>query len=177
MEILQVKLLGASPLASSQVLLRGPCPTPSPPSQRTSLFCSGDRGASSLYPGGEGCIELPRSPTVGRQKPRSCTPPPSCDPEGPACQFSVLCVPRAGRGWRKEPGVGEGLLVEEGGLGSYSQGPLPFPRPRPGIYHLHLRFVCRTLIKAPASPVSSPVSSLLPWEKDLGLETAQPWDR
>lgn len=73
-EIPQVKLLGASPPASSQVLLRGPCPTPSPPSQRTSLFCSGARGASPLHPGGEGCIELPRSPTVGRQKPSSCTP-------------------------------------------------------------------------------------------------------
>lgn len=160
-----MKLLGASPPASSQVLLRGPCPTPSPPSQRTSLFCSGARGASPLHPGGEGCIELPRSPTVGRQKPSSCTPPPSCDPEGPACQFSVLCVPRARGGRRKESGVGEGLLVEEGGLGSGSQGPLLCLCLGLGLgyhLHLHLHLVCRTLIKAPASPVSFPVSSLLP---------------
>lgn len=59
--------------------------------------------------------------------------------------------------------------------GLCSQGPLPllclFLGPGLG-FHLHLHYICQTLIKAPASPVSSPLSSLLPWEKDLGLERA-----
>lgn len=40
-------------------------------------------------------------------------------------------------------------------------------------FHLHHPHICPTLIKASAFPVSSPVSSLLPWEKDLILERAQ----
>ncbi|XP_059003944.1 ETS translocation variant 4 isoform X1 [Mustela lutreola] len=63
-----------------------------------SLVCSGDReGAFSLCPGGEGCIELPRFPPVGRrgrQNPGFCIPLQAVALEGPACPFLVLCVPR-----------------------------------------------------------------------------------
>lgn len=104
-----------------------------------------------------GSIELPISPTVGRQKPRSCTPLQAVALEGPACQFLVLCVPR-GRG-RLEEGTWDG-----GGVaGGDREGWLPAlealcPFLGPGLgSHLHLHHICQTLIKAPASPILCPL--------------------
>lgn len=152
-----------SPLRS---YLQAQAPLPLPHHREQVCSVLGDReGASPLYPGGEGCIELPRSPTTGRQKPGSCTPLQAVALEGPACQFLVLCVPR-GRG-RLEEGTWAGVGVagwRRGGLGSCSKGPssLLCSFLSPGLaFHLRLH-VCQTLIKAPASPVSAPVSSLPP---------------
>ena len=105
--------------------LKAQAPLPLP-SHRKQEFVLGEKeGMPPLYPGGEGCTELPRPPMAGRQKTGSCIPVQAVAPEGPAC-LPVLgaLFPEAGGGWKKGLGWGRGCWWRQGGLGACSEGPL-----------------------------------------------------